>query len=260
MRQISHVLLLLVVSACDRSGTIHGLARDGLRGHGLPDVLLVPDTPSENCPPIHLVPDAGGGFYSSVCGSQNYTLDAPQSAGGIHWRVQPVTVHANEDVSLEGWPTATEPGVYVLSDVLTRISPSVAMEASQALPSNTTVRFPLEIPGTVPQVKTGQFLLLQGTEADDRLVRLGASTTPVSFARLAPPTVLGPWWFEGVDISPEGAVTALPAVAPTTTTKDLQGLHVTWISASAVPAGRYLVGKPDQPRAWMVDFVAEGLE
>jgi hypothetical protein len=166
-------------------------------------------------------------------------------------------VHVNDAVTLDGWPTATEPGVYVLSDVLTRITPSVAMESATALPSNTAVRFPLEIPGTVAQVKAGQFLLLQGSESEDRLVRLGASTTQVAFDRRAPPTVMGPWWFENVDILPDGAVVPLPEVKPALTSKDFQGLRVSWIAASAVPPGRYLVGKPDQPRAWMVDFLAD---
>lgn len=257
MLRLCVAMLLLTVSACDREGMIHGVARDGLRGQAMPDVLLIPDTPSENCPPHHLVPDSGGSFAATICTGQSYTLDAPHSTGGIDWRVQSSTVQAKDDVTLEGWPTAGEPGVYVLSDVLTRIAPSVAMESSPVLPSNTMVRFPLEIPGTVAQVKKGQFLVLQGSESDNRIVPLGASTTNISFARHAPPTEMGPWSFEGVNILPDGAVQPLPVVTTPSTAKDFQGLKVTWIAANAVPPGRYLVGKADQPRAWMVDFVAD---
>lgn len=244
---------LALLAACHSEGAIQGTARDALRGVGLPDVLVVPGEPSERCPPVHARPDAAGAFSVAVCGGETYTVSfAP--GGAISWRGEAVTAKAGDTVTLTAWPAGAEPGAYVLGDGLTRLAAPLQLETAVVLPSRSTVRYPLEIPGTVPRVAPGQFLLLQGSEADDRLVALGASVGPLSFDRPNPPTEMGPWSFEGVAIDAAGVVTPLPAVAAEPKRELVQDVALTWLAAADVPPGRYLVGKPDGARAWMVDF------
>lgn len=240
--------------ACTREGTLTGTARDELRLVGLPDVLVVPAKPSDACPPTHVKPESSGAFSAQVCSGVRYTMSFPTGSGGTTWRGEPVTANAGDTVSLTAWPGAAEPGVYVVGDTVERVSPSIALEASAVLPSNTPVRYPLELPSTVARVLPGQQLLLQGSEADDQLVPVGTSTTTLTYTRPAGPAPMGPWSFEGANISPEGVVSPLPALAVAPTRVTVTGVDLAYLSADLVPAGRYLVGKPGGARAWLVDF------
>lgn len=203
---------------------------------------------------MHLHPESSGSFSAQVCEGQTYTVSYASGTNGISWRGEPVVARAGDDVSISGWPAADEPGVYVLGDTLIRVGPSITLETSTLLPQGATVRYPIELPGTVPRVLPGQFLLLQGTEAGDQLTPLGTSTTTLSFARAAPPNQMGPWSFEGVDIAPDGVVTALPALTLMSARKTVNDVELNWIPADLVPPGRYLVGKPESHRAWIVDI------
>ncbi len=245
---------ILLLLACNRQAALTGTARDELRLVGLPDVLIVPAKPSDTCPPVHVKPDSSGAFSAEVCAGMAYTVSYPTGSGGTTWRGDPVTAHAGDNVSLSAWPGAGEPGVYVLGDTAERVSPSIALETSAVLPSNTPVRYPLELPSTVARVLPGQQLLLQASEAGDRVVPLGRSTTTLSYARSAGPTPMGPWSFEGADISPDGVVTALPPLSIAPTRMTVTGVDLAYLAGDLVPPGRYLVGKPGGARAWLVDF------
>lgn len=247
-------IAVLTLLACNRQATLTGVARDELRLVGLPDVLIVPAKPSDRCPPIHVKPESSGAFSAQVCSGMRYTVSFPTGSGGTTWRGEPVTANAGDTVSLTAWPGAAEPGVYVVGDTVERVSPSIALETSAVLPSNTPVRYPLELPSTVARVLPGHQLLLQGSEADDQFVPLGASTTTLSYARAAGPAPMGPWSFEGANISPDGVVSPLPAVAVAPTSVTVTGVELAYVSADLVPPGRYLVGKPGGARAWLVDF------
>ncbi|MSP54481.1 MAG: hypothetical protein EXR69_02575 [Myxococcales bacterium] len=254
-RVVTRVVALLGLLACHPESTLTGTARDELRLVGLAEVLVIPGSPSERCPPLHLLPDSSGAFSAKVCSAQTYTVSwAP--GGAVAWRAETVTARGGDTVALSAWPAGNEPGVYILGETVTRLPPPVQLETSPVLPSKTSVRYPLEIPDHVPRVLPGQFLLLQGSEADDRLIRLGSSTGSLSFARDNPPTRMGPWSFEGVDIGKDGTVTPLPAVVVPPTHHIVQDVPLAYVYADAVPTGRYLVGKPDSARAWMVDFGA----
>ncbi len=246
-------LSLLALAACNGRSTLTGTARDELRLQGLPDVLVIPGSPSERCPPVHLQPESSGRFSAQVCEGQEYTVSYSPGTHGIFWRGEPATARAGADVSISAWPAAEEPGVYILGDTMTRIGPSIALETSTVLPSNTVVRYPIEVPRTVPRVLPGQFLLLQGTESTDALTPVGTSTSTLSFARPVPPSDMGPWSFEGVDIGPDGVVTRLPTPTPMATRQTVADVDLAWIPADGVPAGRYLVGRPEGQRAWLVD-------
>ncbi len=248
------VAFCITLLACHPTTTLSGIARDELRLYGLPDALVIPASPSERCPPLHLTPDSAGRFTTEVCANQTYTVSFSSGTGGIYWRGESDTSRGGGDVSVHAWPAGNEPGIYVLGDTLIRINAPVALETAPVLPSNTPVRFPLEIPGTIPRVLPGQFLLLQGSEAEDTLIPLGTSQGTLSFARAAPPTEMGPWSFAGVNIAADGVVTPLPSPDFPPMKVRAQGVDLTYIPADLVPPGRYLVGKPGAPRAWMVDF------
>ena len=93
----------------------------------------------------------------------------------------------------------------------------------------------------------------QGSEADDRLVGLGRSVGTLAFARPNPPTEMAAWSFEGVDIAADGAVTPQPPVNVPMMHETAQSVPLTYVPADSMPPGRYLIGKPDAPRAWMLD-------
>ena len=248
-------MTLLALIACHPESTLTGTARDELRLVGLPDVLVIPGSPNEHCPPLHVVPASSGAFTAEVCSAQTYTVSwAP--GGPIAWRGATVTARGGDTISLSAWPAGNEPGVYILGETVTRLPPPIQLESAPVLPSNAPVRYPLEIPDNVPRVLPGQFLLLQGSEADDRLIHLGRSAGSLSFARPSPPTGMGPWSFEGIDIAEDGTITPLPEVVVPPMGQIVQDVRLTYVYADVVPPGRYLVGKPDGARAWMVDFGA----
>ncbi len=247
-------LPLLALAACHSTSALTGTARDELRLVGLPDVVVVPGTPGERCPPIHLVPDSSGAFSTTVCTDQTYTVSYADGVSGIHWRGDPVTAKAGDSVSISAFPAASEPGVYVLGATLKRLPPSVRIDSAPVLPSGTVVRFPVEMPDNVARVLPGEFLLLQGSEADDTLTPLGRSTTALSLDRPSPPTTMGPWSFLGVSIAEDGAVAALPALDAHPMQTTAANVKLTYFPTELVPPGVYVVGKPNAARAWLVAF------
>lgn len=245
---------VLLALACTHPGTLEGTARDALRGRGLPALTLTPDAASPDCPAVSVTPDVEGRFSVQGCADHAYTARMPE--GPIVWQGLEGTVRAGQPAELTAWPTASEPGVYALSDTVSRLSPPIALEAAPVVPSRTVVRFPLEVPATLAQLRQGDHLLMQG-DTTLRLTPLGRSTGTLTFERPAPPQQMGAWWFEGVDIAGDGAITPLPQPAPKAVTQRFGGQSVVWIAAADLPAGRYLVGGADRPRAWMLDVVAD---
>lgn len=247
-------LAALLLPACSHPGTLHGTAVDAVRGGGLPILILTPESITEACPVLTVSPRTDGSFDAAGCADRSYTVSAPEKP--VRWQGLEGTVSAAAPAELKAWPTAAEPGAYVLGDTPIRLAAAVPLDAAPVLPGRTVVRYPLEVPGTVPRLRHGQHLLLQG-DTTPVLTPLGRSTATLSFERPTPPTQMGAWWFEGVDLAADGTPTALPVPTPRVVSQTLDGVQVAWIDASTLPAGRYLLGTPEGARAWVLDVAAD---
>lgn len=168
-------------------------------------------------------------------------------------------------VTIKAWRAPNGAGVFVLDGMnLDRVSSAVELEEFTVLNAERKVLGPKgTIPGNIPLVDGGKKLLLTGAaNADLKLAPL-VNSPPRQFGSDQngdTPTKMSAWAYVGVAFSSDTEVSDRNVTTDDTkvTTVEKRGHVAKFISADAVPPGRYVLTKEGLKRKFIVDFGAKG--
>lgn len=247
--------MLIFLLACAQSGEISGQVTDARTGQPLADLALdwVSDD-AKNCERQHVRTDNNGNYTAkNICKGQDYHLEFEDP----DWWTEARALKLSTDSMTENlaiWRLPAVGGVYRLNGTeLSLLKTVTALDRSILTTDNTEVRFPLEIPGTLPRISGDALLLLSGPVTDALNFEALIPAGPVRLGQAENPQEAGPWFYLGISLNPTAPHPV--ALAPAHIKTIGEGSRKTrMIDANALPAGRYALSGPQSNRAFLLDF------
>ena len=260
-------LSLLLATACSK-GTITGTVTDALTGEPIADLRVVAkssDATDLTCMALEGTTDATGTFtITNVC-SNTYEL----TAGDDLLLLKGDTTHdgAQKDAgakTLEAWMAPEGSSVYFLSDgelnaqkTLSDVSTATILKSDPPQ----AVRYPETKLKTWPQLKAGEYLVITGASNMDTLKLHPVHESPeVKFSPdredITHWTLGKEWDYIGIQMTADGSF-ELKEVSPDASkiqeVKGSEDRGARYISAEALPAGRYALLKDKSKRTYMFE-------
>ncbi|MEC7949405.1 MAG: hypothetical protein VX265_17690 [Myxococcota bacterium] len=260
---------VVVLPACSPGGVHRGMLADGLTGEPHADVQVVArplDAADRSCAVREARTDAAGVFaLEGACVGVTYALSLAEGdlrmGGGPGFVADEPTTAAPRVYT--AWRVPAEgTGVYKLSgDALRRLETFADVHTETVLETDTTVRYPTLKPVKVPSLGAGDWLVIVGRSAVERLklhplIADGAARSFKGDVRIDRHVYIGVRFrsdraYEFVQVRPE----------PSRTRRVSAGERVVrYVAQDAVPEGRYALLGDSDARTYVVDFGAPGTE
>jgi hypothetical protein len=248
--------LLTFLACAPPPGTATGRLVDARTDAPVPDVAVTLATTHDRCPPVSAATDADGRFTATgLCGEVAYTATPTHP----DWYM-PIPEPVTPDVTLRAFHTPATPGVYVSTGAtVTPLVTHTVVDVVHVFDSDTEVRFPVEIPGTLPRISGDTALLVVGGVLGDapRFEPLVPSAEKRWFGTRDAPVPIDPWVYFGVRFASDTAFTPVLATLDPAHVERIAGPRpAAWYTADALPAGRYGLLTADATRAFLIDFGA----
>lgn len=227
--------------ACAAPGTVTVV--DGRTGAPIDGVAVVPTGSDGAVCPTHLPPTADGGrvVVAAACTGRRWHL----RSGDAGWWV-PSPPAATDGAVVTAWRVPTTGGVALLTG--TELTPWLTNSAVDvvALGADAQVRYPVELPATLPTLSPPDVLVLDAPGLSlhplvpGEARTLGSPELPLSF---------GPWVYLGARVGAAGP--PVPVVLPEATAQIVQGegRMVRYVAAEHLEPGRYAVLAESAARA-----------
>jgi hypothetical protein len=238
-------MMALLLACTPEPGSAGGTltdARSGAPVAGAEVVLSAATCPEQR---VH-TDDAGRWSATGLCGQEKWSVDVSGD-----WELPPVD--AGNDLALRAWPAPTADGIYLLEGgTLLPILTHTALDQLTST-SGVPVRFPVEIPGTLPHLDADTVLLVAGDLLPDpvTLVPLQPCASRVSLRNGDRDIAMDPWLYLGRDCGDgfSGEERSVPA----RTTGPTEGRRLRYLGADAAAPGRYALPTRDGLRAFLLD-------
>ena len=164
---------------------------------------------------------------------------------------------AGVEVDLELWRLPTVDGIYLLEGTkLTALRSHSAIDSALLADRAELLRFPLEIPGTVPRIAGDTVLVLAGKEAQALRWEPLLPAGPLRFGSLESPTEVGPWFYLGSRVTDAGVEPVITLPDPAAIRQVGPADRPMQIVSGGLPAGRYGLSAPEGRRLWIFDVGA----
>lgn len=256
-RRATPLALLLAVaasaSACKPEPfTASGTLTDARTQAPLAGVSLTLQADGD-CPAVEVVtgPDGAWSAPNLPCGPA-WTV-TPSDPGW--YRPEPAPV--GTATPLTAWRAPQDTGVYTVRG--TEVTPLVThtgLDVLRILDSTEEVRFPLEIPGTLPRVAGDTVLLLVGAPVGEAtFVPLVLSPERRWFGTKEAPKPVDPWVYLGIRFLDDTRFERVTAMLDPAGVMDVGGPRpLRYIQGNALPAGRYALPTADAARAFLLEL------
>ena len=246
--------LAVALSACSADpSAAGGRLVDGRTGAAVAGVAVTLAPSDTACTAPLTTTDADGRWSApGLCADATWTI----TSGDAGWYL-PAPLPAGPDVTVTVWRAPPADGVFLVAgaDALPVVTHTV-LDTVRVFDSAEEVRFPVEIPGVVPRVRAGDALLVAGPILPDLTFSpLVPSPERRWFGNKDAPEPIDPWVYLGVKFTSDTTferVTVVMNDAHVATAGGDRALR--YVSAAALPAGRYALPTADGSRAFLFDF------
>ncbi len=263
MNRIPLVALALVGIGCVPAGSYQGKLVDAISGEPMQDVRLLaksePMSSDMTCQTFDATSGPDGSFVvQGMCGSDSYKLNPSMKFMVLDGAaIIDGSVQATETVEIKVWrdPGA---GVYVLDGPkMAKQSTASDVETKNILDSEEQVSYPAKLPLNFTKLSEGQYLLVSG---DRNIDKLGfyplIESEERTFGTKDEPDKDEPWTYIGVEFTSDTEFerkTATPDASKILEV-NIDGHHVQYIPADALPAGQYALWEQDGRRMYAIEF------
>lgn len=228
--------------ACAPPDTTRGVLVDALRGVPVAGATVRAEAEGEGCLRLSSVTDADGAF----------TLEAPCAGSSLTpvdptwWLVEPVPLAA--EVRLEVWPAPDTAGLFQLDGAALTPLVTNSPVGTLARPGG-ELRYPLVLPGTVPQLTPDDHVVLAGPEVAGWTLSPLLPTPAQAVAGPDGPGTFGEW----VAIGPAAPVVAREVSAATAPSGRPGGAR--YLPVAGLASGRWFLGEGQASRGVVIDLV-----
>lgn len=248
----------MLLLACARPGSVGGQVTDAKTQKPVSNLEIAWVSSGEGaCARRATLTDAQGSYHlDGICPGLSYTLQL----GDPDWWVDSPPLKADENgvsLDLQLWRIPAMAGVYTLEG--DRLEILKTHSAVDRLPLNgQELRFPLEIPGSLPRIQEPKLLLLVGKETESLSFEPLLPGVAIQAGPPEAPQALGAWFYIGSKVLGPGQVEAAVVEPDPSHVKTEGGADrsARFVDANALPPGRYALGKPDARRVYLLDFGA----
>ena len=246
---------LLLLFACAKPGTAHGTIVDGRTHKPVADLELswTSDQPAPCDRRSTRTDGAGSWSVADICPGTTWRL---MLSDPDWWTDAPPVVadEAGVEVNLELWRVPTVDGIYLLQGTqLTALRSHSAIDSALLADRAELLRFPLEIPGTVPRIAGDTVLILAGKEAQTLRWEPLLPAGPLRFGSAESPTEVGPWFYLGSRVTAAGVEPVVTMPDPTAIRQVGPSDRSVQMMSGGLPAGRYGLSAPEGRRLWIFD-------
>jgi hypothetical protein len=252
--------VLELLLACAKPGTVSGDVQFGLdkkAASGITVAWVAEGDASDPCSRREAVVGEDGSYkVEGICPGKSYTLKIP----GWWAEAEPVEAAEKGEIrTLVLWPVPKEEGVYLSEGTSLSLLKTHTQVDRLKTPGGEELRFPLELPGSLPRLKEGSGLVLAG-KATEKL-KLEPLVAGVERLLLVDgkPTQVGAWFYMGREVGLE-EVKVVSVEAEILSSFEVEGKKVRIFGAESVPAGRYALSEPEGFRAFLFYFDRRGAE
>lgn len=247
---------MLILLACASPGDLSGTLVDARTSAPIAAASVVLTAGSPECDQVLTTDDAGRFSSPKLCGGKRY-LVAP--ADPLWWVATPVEVDGGAKgatLELRAWRAPDSDGIYLLDgDELSQVVSQTSIDEAMYAPASRTIRFPTELPGTLPTVDKDHALVISGKDIvstwvfeplwDGPELTLGPADAPMK---------VWPWTYIGAKIDEAGSLSVLTATPANPVDLEADGRQVRYLAAGTLPPGRYALTRPGGKRAILLAF------
>lgn len=242
--------MILLLGCTPEPGTASGTLVDARGGAiGAAELRLTASLPE--CAPITVTTDAAGVWSAAdLCGQATWTV-APVDP--LWYLPQPVA--AAIDTTIRVWRAPEGAGVYLVEGTnITTLTTNTVLDSVAVFGTTDLVQLPVEIPGALPRIEASRALLIVGPDPALAFSPLVASDRRV-FGTKDAPVPVDPWVYLGVRFTGDTTFEPVTASVRPEGVQSVEGPRaLRYVSADALPPGRYALPTTDGSKAWLLDF------